>query len=254
MSASPPRIDVWAVDLDRWADLHPEFPSATVRDRSQADRIRTLGGGRRLLARRSATRAVLAQVLGIPPSEVGMDRICPTCGSHSHGRPSVPGAPVEFSVSACGGLGVVAVSTGPVGIDLEVHWTTGRDAPVIPRAALTASEQDRLRALAPDDRTIGLLRVWTAKEALLKVSGRSVADDPSTIEMGDLIDGDTVVTVDAKGTWTVRRTAVDPVTAGRTVRPDGSAEEGEAVVAVADVGGGTLTWRTLTPEAARPGP
>jgi 4'-phosphopantetheinyl transferase len=253
VSAHPPRIDLWAIDLDQWAERHPEFPSVTARDRSQADRMRSPGGGRRLLARRSATRAVLAQVLGTPPSEIGIERLCPTCGSHQHGRPSVQGAPVEFSVSASGGLGVVAVSTGPVGVDLEVHRTTGGQAPVIPQAALTAKERDRLRSLGPDQRALGLLRLWTAKEALLKASRRSLADDPSTIEMSHLIEGDTVVTVDATGTWTVRRAAVDRITGGRADRSHGSGEKGDAVVAVADVGGGRLTWRTLTPEAARPG-
>jgi 4'-phosphopantetheinyl transferase len=254
VSSNPPRIDVWAVDLDRWSDLHPEFSSVTAQDRAQADRLRSPGGRRRLLARRSATRAVLAHVLGTLPSEVGIERNCPSCGSHDHGRPSVQGAPVEFSVSASGGLAVVAVSTGPVGVDLEVQRTTGRDSPVTPWGALTATERNRLEALGTDGRTLGLLRLWTAKEALLKASGRSLADNPSTIEMSDLIEGDTVVVVDATGTWTVRQITIDPAVDTRSGRPDGSVEEEKAVVSVADVGGGRLTWRTLTPEVVRPRP
>jgi len=91
--------------------------------------------------------------------DLSIKRACPTCGSAKHGRPSVVDAPVEFSVSSSDGLAVVA-------------------------------------ALAPGRQGPGFLRLWTAKEAVLKASGRSLADDPATIEVADLLEGDAAEVVD----------------------------------------------------------
>ena len=101
-------------------------------------------------------------------------------------------APVEFSVSSSDGLAVVAVSEGPVGVDLEIAHGHGAPQP----AALTVREQAGVAALAPGRRGVGFLRLWTAKEAVLKASGRSLADDPATIEVADLLEGDAAEVVD----------------------------------------------------------
>jgi hypothetical protein len=38
---TPPRIDLWAVDLDRWAGTGPDASTVTEQDRTQAGRIRS---------------------------------------------------------------------------------------------------------------------------------------------------------------------------------------------------------------------
>jgi phosphopantetheinyl transferase len=121
------------------------------------------------------------------------------------------------------------VSEGPVGVDLEIAH--GHGAPQT--AALTVRERAGVAALAPGRQGPGSLRLWTAKEAVLKASGRSLADDPSTIEVVDLLDGDVAEVVDGKRTWTVRHVAFDP--------PANS----QALLAVADLGGGEAVWRSL---------
>ena len=230
MPTTPPRINLWAVDLDRWAATGPDASTVTERDRSQAGRIRSAGGGARLLARRSATRTVLAEVLGVDAGDLGIERACPTCGSIEHGRPSVVGASVAFSVSSSDGLAVVAVAEGPVGVDLEVAHGHSPPQP----AALTVRERAGVAALAPGRQEVGFLRLWTAKEAVLKASGRSLADDPATIEVVGLLDGDVVEVVDGRRTWTVRHLAFDAPTSD------------PAVLAVANIGGGQVVWRSLT--------
>ncbi len=238
------------IDLDRWAETSLDPTSLPAADRQAAARLQDPVASLRLLARRSATRAVLAGGLGGDPATLVIERRCPTCGSDQHGRPSLgPGDPgyradppdrihPEFSVSSSDGTAVVAVSTRPVGVDLEVERPTVAPLPV----ALTPNERLRVGALGPDQAGPAFLRLWTAKEAVLKASGRSLADDPATVEVGGLLDHDVAVVVDGTGTWTVRHLALeDP--AGQRV-----------ILAVADGGGGggPLSWRWLSPEGAPP--
>ncbi len=229
MSSTGPAIDLWIVDLDRWADTLLSPSTLTDADRSQADRLHDPLAGRRLLARRSLTRWLLASSLGIDPSGVALVRTCPTCGSTEHGRPSVVGEPFQFSVSSSGGVAAVGLSERPLGVDIELVDT---DIVPLPKA-LTDGEQRRLAALSPDDQRIGFLRLWTAKEAVLKAEGHSLADDPATIDVEGVLTGpaaDAVAPGPTPGTWRVQVVEVEATGSDRVV------------VAVADENG----WRVVT--------
>lgn len=108
-------------------------------------------------AQRAAAEARLVEELGLS----GVARLCPRCGSASHGRPQAIGAAdaVHVSIAYTEGLALVAWSDRPVGVDVE------RDLP------------DR------DAGDYGDLPAWTRAEALLKASGEGLARDP-----GDLPD------------------------------------------------------------------
>jgi phosphopantetheinyl transferase len=122
---------------------------------------------------------------------------------------------------------VLAVSDGPVGVDIEL--LPGADA--VQPVGMTPSEQARLAALPADRRPVGALRLWTAKEAVLKAGSRSLADDPITVEVADLLAADSVTTGHGNRIWTVRLLHDDPPVGDR------------AVVAVADADGAPITWR-----------
>ena len=161
-----------------------------------------------------------------------LERTCPTCGSTEHGRPTVVGAPLEFSVTSSGGLAAVGLSERSLGVDIEI---AGPDIVVLP-TALTAREEGSLASLAPDDRHIGFLRLWTAKEAVLKASGRSLADDPATIDVEGVL---TAPTADAEApggagtTWRVQLVEVEPT------------GDGPVVLAVADELGSPVVTRSV---------
>lgn len=109
-------------------------------------------------SRRAAEREVVAGlVTGVFGAGVEM--------SHDDdGRPYLPSRPdVYISVSHCADECVLAVSDGPVGIDVE----TAR--PQLSRVAakfLTGAEASR----GPHD-ILTLLQYWTAKEAVFKCAG-----------------------------------------------------------------------------------
>ena len=224
----PDQIGLWVVDLDRWEESQPHRSTLTPQDRSQAERLRHPRQGRRLLARRSVTRAILAQALGVDGKEVVISRACPNCGSTDHGRPFIAGAPIVFSVSSSGVLAAVAVSTSAVGVDIEIERT------VVPQfGAMTQREQHHIDALAPERRGLGFLRVWTAKEAVIKAGERHLGHDPATVDVSGILTADETWVGEGRRRWHVRQ-----LTTGR--RP-----EGEVVLAVADEGGAPVIRRTV---------
>lgn len=77
----------------------------------------------------------------------------------------LPFLPVFVSVSHNGGIWLCAVSTAPVGVDLQFH--TARKPQRISERYFTAEEQDFLR-----ENTDFFYKIWTAKESLLKMESR----------------------------------------------------------------------------------
>ncbi|GAB4085406.1 4'-phosphopantetheinyl transferase superfamily protein [Myceligenerans cantabricum] len=178
---------------------------------------------RRFLAAASLLRLVGAHHLRTDPSLVVVDRTCPDC-ERPHGKPSLPGAGIEVSLSHADDLVVLAATRlGEVGVDIEkvghlpdaeamADLVVGPDEPVAPGRA---EEQ--------------LLRYWTRKESLLKATGAglrvpmreltvSPADGPArllswagdeapgTVSMVDLVTRDGycgALTVLASGPFTV---------------------------------------------------
>ena len=120
------------------------------------------GAGTRPVLRRglrAGLRARLLEVLTQEAGAAGWTRLCPHCGSSSHGRPVVrlspdaPWAAPHVSVAYTDGAAVVAWTTSAaVGVDVE---RTGSHAG-----------------------SFGDLATWTRTEALLKVTGEGLARDP----------------------------------------------------------------------------
>jgi 4'-phosphopantetheinyl transferase len=155
---------VWWATLD---SVHPRLAElcdpveAGRRERylSAADRDRfTLGC--------AVIRLVLGRRLGVPPTEVPLRRDC-RCGA-PHGRPrlTVPGPRV--SVSHSGHLVVVAISSDPVGVDVQEMDPKAR-IPV--DRILSRRELAGFRAVPPARRELGMFTVWSRKEAILKATG-----------------------------------------------------------------------------------
>jgi phosphopantetheinyl transferase len=224
-------IELWLVDLDR-APASPDDPGLTPDDRAQAGRIRDPVVSGRLLSRRLATRAIVARTMGeAPASSLALSRTCPRCGGTDHGRPFLAGSSTEISVSASGRLAVVAVSPRPVGVDIELWHPDIRPLP----AALTAAERRAVFVLPSGEQGPGFLRLWAAKEALLKAGGRSLADDPASVDMAAVLTGDRVPVDDGGRTWQVRllrlghHHGLDPVDADKSALVVVDADGGDVV-------------------------
>lgn len=168
ITLAPPRCSVHVV-----ATADAAFATACLTDaeRRRAGRIVDPAARRSFLLSRQVAREVVAATAGLDPSDVELAEQCEGCGSADHGAPRpVGGTYVSWAHTA----GAVAVVAGPgrVGVDLEPVAAFGGLGRGVERALCTAAE---LAAL-PDGpgRAYELARLWTAKEALVKVGEASL--------------------------------------------------------------------------------
>lgn len=111
--------------------------------------------------------------------DLTLGRLCPRCGSATHGRLLVldaagRGVPdAHVSLARRGAFGVAAFSADPVGVDVQ-GWTDADSS----LASVVLHPRERGGDAA------GLTRVWVLKEALLKALGTGLAIDPRLIRLG----------------------------------------------------------------------
>lgn len=152
------------------AFLSPEERNASLRFRRAEDRLD-------YAASHALFRLLAAWRLGRAPEDAAVldvRRTCAGCGGTDHGKPSVGGVAVSMSRSH----GTVMAVAGPAGASL------GADIERVP-AEVFAGFDDF--ALAPEERPgpdgpeltdAGRIRLWVAKEAVLKAAGLGLAVDP----------------------------------------------------------------------------
>jgi 4'-phosphopantetheinyl transferase len=115
-------------------------------------------------------RELLARYLDCPPDALQFTR-------GAHGRPALaaPHDDLQFSLSDKGDWLLAAVARGVApGVDLEA-LTPRPTALKLARRWFTAAEADALEALPAAQRDPAFYRLWTAREAVLKATGRGLA-------------------------------------------------------------------------------
>ena len=94
-----------------------------------------------------------------------------------HGKPMIAGHPeIHFNLSHCREAVACAVSNRPVGIDVE-SVREYKDS-----LARYTMNDDELRTIAAAGRPdAAFIRLWTMKEAALKLTGRGITDNMKTV-------------------------------------------------------------------------
>lgn len=91
---------------------------------------------------------------------------------------------ILFNWSHCRGLAVIAVARGvDPGVDIE-RGDRRVSSDAIARRWFTQSEQAQLRTVEPAARREAFLRLWTAKEAVLKATGKGISHGLDRVEIG----------------------------------------------------------------------
>src|SRR5215207_2577881 len=157
-------VHLWWIDADHAGEPTP----ALVARLSATDRRRTAqltsDADRKLFA---VAHVALAGILDRYGATGAIDRRCPRCGDPEHGKPRVPSAAVDFSLSHAGRRAVAAVTPWPslVGVDIEcVSANPGLDAM---RRALGPRVDDLEVAGRP-------AATWCRLEAVGKATGHGV--------------------------------------------------------------------------------
>ena len=132
-------------------------------ERRHVDRMRAEAARTRSVATRAAMHRAVGRLLGRDPSQV-------VVGRGREGQPVTAGC--YLSAAHAGDVGLVALSVdAPVGVDVELLAAHAGEPTPRMLARLAADERARLAALVDTDRHAAFLRMWTAKEAVLKAIG-----------------------------------------------------------------------------------
>lgn len=194
MTPDPDAITLWHISLDATPDdvaravalLDPE-------ERAQHRRFATADLARAFAIRRAARRVILAGTLRCAPAQVSIE-------TGPQGKPGCTG--LAFSAAHSAGRAVVAVArSGPLGVDIERQRPLDLD--LLARRVLSTPERALVEALDADRRGAALIRLWTAKEAVIKAEGTGLdLDRLPSIEIPTLAEAWVPVTAGVQ--WQVR--------------------------------------------------
>jgi 4'-phosphopantetheinyl transferase len=100
---------------------------------------------------------------------------------NEHGKPSIEGHPeIFFNLSHCKEAAICAISDRPIGVDVE-SVRAFNDSLV----RYTMNDDEVREIETADDRAVAFIRLWTKKEAALKLTGDGLTDDlPSLFTNG----------------------------------------------------------------------
>lgn len=171
---------IWDFDLD-----------AALRDisderRAYALRFKHELGQRQCVLAYLLLKRALREVFGITEN--------PRFTYGEHGKPTLIGHPdIHFNLSHCHEAVVCAVSDRPVGVDVE---SVGRYRESLVRYTMSEAEQQAIRE--SDDPPLTFTRLWTMKEARLKLTGEGLGHALAEVLADSSFHYETVVSVDRK--------------------------------------------------------
>jgi 4'-phosphopantetheinyl transferase len=164
-----------AAELHLWfLDLQALAGSLRNALDGHADGATALTTGQMRFARRFYLRLLLGAYLGMPGKEVKINR-------KQRGKPvldsTVHDDVLHFSMAKSEGRLLIGFSTySHLGVDLEPAQRVAHNALGVARRYFSPSEADALAALPATALDKAFLRVWACKEAVVKASGKGIAN------------------------------------------------------------------------------
>ena len=167
--------DIWDFDLDA------ALSEISEQRREQAVKFKHELGQRLCVLAYQLLKQGLRKAYGIEGN--------PQFEYNEHGKPAIVGHPeIFFNFSHCKEAVLCAISEQPVGVDVEsvrsfndslVHYTMN---------------EDEIREIeTAEDRAVAFIRLWTMKEAALKLEGTGISKDMKQVLQQDGLEFETFV-------------------------------------------------------------
>lgn len=151
--------DIWGFDLDA------ALKQISSQRRDQALKFKHEEGQRLCVMAYILLKRLLQEEYGIEDN--------PVFEYNEHGKPSIAGYPdIHFNLSHCKEAVACVVSNRPVGIDVEVIREYKESL-----VHYTMNEKEVHEVETATDPAIAFIRLWTMKEATLKLDGKGIIDD-----------------------------------------------------------------------------
>ena len=154
----------------RWdLDLEAALKEISEQRREQALKFKHEQGQRLCVLADQLLKQALREEYGITEN--------PVFEYNEHGKPSIIGHPeVFFNLSHCKEAAVCVVSDQPVGIDVE---SIREDKEGLVHYSMNDDEIQEIESAEHPD--VAFIRLWTMKEATLKLIGTGISNDLKTV-------------------------------------------------------------------------
>ncbi len=163
------QVEIFQYDLTRLGlDINQAYQFLDEEEQLRADRLIIEPAKRAFILSHAMLREVLALRLDINPKKLHYVY-------NRYGKPALIGDPIYFNLSHSGDMALLGIcKTAPVGVDIEKHKTI-IDFAQISERFFSSSEAAALMRVEDSERLAVFFRLWTRKEAYLKMIGRGVS-------------------------------------------------------------------------------
>jgi 4'-phosphopantetheinyl transferase len=171
-------VDVWWARLREVDD--PRVDLLTTVELTRFEAYRRDEDKRRFATGAAVVRLATGAYLGMPATDVSLDRTCPDCG-RPHGQVRLPREfNLRVSVTHSGDQIGVAFARVPVGLDVE-RPNRGVDVDGLAKVTLDPAETAVLSGVPEAHRLAAFTRYWVRKEAALKATGDGLRVAPRLV-------------------------------------------------------------------------
>jgi len=174
-------IHIWLNYLNlHQARLKHLYPLLSAAEKERSERFKHYKPRKNFIASHGFLHTVLSYYIDVPASEI-------TFKHAEQGKPSIIDEQnkknIQFNLSHSGNLAILAIcKNNQLGVDIE-HTDRKTDWAGIARRFFTANEQQDFFKLDESIQEDAFYKIWTRKEAHMKVTGKGLSLPPTQFEI-----------------------------------------------------------------------
>lgn len=166
----PARVDLWLFSIDP-SNYNEKnfFPALSIEEQEKSKKFHFPNDQKKYVISHGIMRQLIASYIPCHPKEIRYDL-------NDFGKPELiyPSNTLHFNLSHSERLGALAISTSPIGTDIE-HIKSLEDYVSLTKHFLSVQERNYFEQLSIVDQHLAFYRAWTRKEAYIKAIGMGLS-------------------------------------------------------------------------------